>query len=275
MNYTDASAKLTGRNRERRKLENNTYLERRNESTIAIRLHDTDIITLTADGTVTLNSGGWRTVTTKARMNEFLDGISISQERGLWYVERQNPEYKGWEWNEAHPEEKQPYWLRLGLYQDGMTISAKGKIKGMEPIGESVKAQKLRKRVQRYAAAYIKALFDGKVPAPGAGDCFYCQMREVGTGKPLGECTGDHGHILSHISEKYYVPSLLHRAFEVMPVSQAMKWAVAEQWQPKAVSDPSTNPIARQGNTWAQGFVVKQIQKTLSRYVLRQLGQAA
>ena len=69
MNYATASAKLTGRCRERRKMENNTYLVRRIDGGIAVRLHNTDVLLFRPNGSIVLNSGRWRTTTTKDRMN--------------------------------------------------------------------------------------------------------------------------------------------------------------------------------------------------------------
>ena len=64
----------------------NTFARVENGETI-IRLHGTDIVTKHADGSVTLDSGGWKTVTTKDRMNDHLPGAArLWQERGQWYV---------------------------------------------------------------------------------------------------------------------------------------------------------------------------------------------
>lgn len=68
----------------KRKLGNNTYLVRI-AGGYGIRLHSTIVVFFRPDYTV-LNSGGWRTVTTKARMNEF-SGFSVYQEKFVWYVE--------------------------------------------------------------------------------------------------------------------------------------------------------------------------------------------
>jgi hypothetical protein len=53
----------------RRPVENNTTIIRRDNGDLAVRLHDTDVVTYHADDSVTLDSGGWLTVTTKDRMN--------------------------------------------------------------------------------------------------------------------------------------------------------------------------------------------------------------
>jgi hypothetical protein len=48
------------------------------EKAVHVRYHDTDVVTLQADGTVTLRTGGWPTVTTMARMNEWLpEGVRV------------------------------------------------------------------------------------------------------------------------------------------------------------------------------------------------------
>ena len=53
----------------------------------AIRLHDTDILTFQADH-VKLDSGGWRTHTTKARINQYLpSGVRVTQKDFEWFVE--------------------------------------------------------------------------------------------------------------------------------------------------------------------------------------------
>lgn len=54
-----------------------------------IRLHRTDIIRH-AGNTVILNSGGWQTVTTKDRMNSYLPGLNLWNQRGKWIIGGQN-----------------------------------------------------------------------------------------------------------------------------------------------------------------------------------------
>lgn len=82
----------------RKKLANNTYVERRNDSTIAVRLHNTDVVTFHqhspyrpgASGirAITLATGGWLTVTTKDRINTVLPwpNLRVSSNRGTWEV---------------------------------------------------------------------------------------------------------------------------------------------------------------------------------------------
>lgn len=53
----------------------------------AIRFHHTDIITFYKDGSFMLNHGGYKTVTTKKRMNHFIrNGFKIFQKDYQWYI---------------------------------------------------------------------------------------------------------------------------------------------------------------------------------------------
>lgn len=67
--YASAERYLDGRGS--RAAGNNTTIVRLSADTIGVRLHNTVIVTYRADGAVTLDSGGWRTVTTAARMSQF------------------------------------------------------------------------------------------------------------------------------------------------------------------------------------------------------------
>lgn len=83
MDFQTASATL--KNRETKKVGNNTHLVRISPETIGVRLHNTVVVEIHSDGTYTLYSGGWRTVTTKARINEFCP-VKVSQKNYDWFV---------------------------------------------------------------------------------------------------------------------------------------------------------------------------------------------
>lgn len=72
----------------RKKLQNNTYLEQRGED-FAVQLHSTDVVTIHADGTFTLRTGGWDTVTTKDRINNY-GPARVWSERGTWAIHSAN-----------------------------------------------------------------------------------------------------------------------------------------------------------------------------------------
>lgn len=85
--FAELDATLQGRNKTSRKVNHHTYAERNQDGSIGIRFHKTQVVVFFPDGRVTLHTGGWRTVTTKARINEFApDGISVGQVKRVWYV---------------------------------------------------------------------------------------------------------------------------------------------------------------------------------------------
>jgi hypothetical protein len=65
-------------------------LQHKSERGEIVTYHDTDIAILRPDGTVTLNSGGWLTATTKKRMNQAFDNwgftIRVEQTKGEWSI---------------------------------------------------------------------------------------------------------------------------------------------------------------------------------------------
>jgi len=83
MDFTTATTTL--KNRETKKVGNNTYLVRVSPETIGVRLHNTVVVQIHNNGTYTLNSGGWQTVTTKARINEYCP-VRVNQRKHEWFV---------------------------------------------------------------------------------------------------------------------------------------------------------------------------------------------
>lgn len=63
---------------------------RHDDGATIVRYHSTDVVTVRGNE-ITLDSGGWMTVTTKRRMNQaartFGLPFSVYQRRGEWFVE--------------------------------------------------------------------------------------------------------------------------------------------------------------------------------------------
>lgn len=219
-----------------------TRLQRRDDETIALKLHATDVVTYHKSGRVTLNSGGWRTATTKARMNEF-SPLRVSQDKGSWYV------YGGG---------------GVVPYAEGITFDPLvGKFKGQ---GEDPqKEQKLRARLRKFAGDYIAALKAGKVGEPGAGDCFGCQFRQADGSAGMGN-----DHILSHIEERYYVPSMITNAFKAFGAAQVQWWGLGALWGKG--DKPETPEQKARMVDWATDARSKRM---LTRWLYREMGLAA
>jgi hypothetical protein len=181
---------LTGRCQEGRNIANNTRLERRGDN-IALRYHFTDIVTYHPDGSMTLDSGGWRTVTTKERINWALPrGIHLRQDKGVWFVGSS--------------------WFDNGTpYADGMRIGPRGGITGAGK-DTPAKDRALKRRVKKFAQLCADSL---PLELPDGGDCWHCVMRTE-DGTTLGDKVHGTGHLDSHIQEGYVVPSLVYNALK-------------------------------------------------------------
>jgi len=100
------------KDRAQKKVANNTYLVRTSPDCIGVRLHDTIVVYLFADGTTRLNSGGYQTNTTKNRINCF-SPLRVQQVKNVWSVWKPSPDYK-------------PYRF-IGLFKDFITVDSAGR----------------------------------------------------------------------------------------------------------------------------------------------------
>ncbi len=73
-----------------KKIGNDTFEVVYTDGSRAIRLHKTDIVTF-IDGVIILDTNGWKTVTTKARMNHYIPaGSHVYRSKKIWYVTTTN-----------------------------------------------------------------------------------------------------------------------------------------------------------------------------------------
>lgn len=174
----------------KRKLYNNTYLTKTEEG-FGIRLHETIVVELLKDR-ARLNTGGWKTITTKDRINQY-SPLRVFQKSHVWYLGT----------------EENPYF-------DGIEVSYKGKIlNAKRSKNEKLvkKQESMLKKIDSYVKGFMKEIKEGNLPSPSARDCWCCAMK-TGEGRSLGDSTGDTLHLINHMKEKYYVPSLLVNAIK-------------------------------------------------------------
>lgn len=195
--FQDCDALLQGRNHASRKVDHNTYLQRRADGSIALRLHATDVVTFYPEYLV-LNTGGWYTVTTKDRMD--FSGLRVYSVKGVWYVHVFKPPVMDQDWN-SDPR-----------YFDGMKIAYDGSILNAElsPVDTSRETAKVKRQIAAYAKLCVTELKKG-IPLPSGADCWFCAMVTT-DGIALGDKSSDHEHLTSHMEEGYVVPSLLVNA---------------------------------------------------------------
>jgi hypothetical protein len=143
-------------------------------------LHATPVVTQHPDGTYTLNTGGWKTPTTKDRINLYAP-VNVVQKKHQWYIGEH-------------------------LFYDGIRVSATGEI-----LSEKKTPQKATDKMLKRIDTYVKHLTKEKVAVPSSGDCWYCLMKTQ-EGETMGDFSNDHSHLLSHMSERYYPGALLVNA---------------------------------------------------------------
>lgn len=185
----------------------NTVEYSKSDGTRVIRFHNTDILIFTVSGTITINSGGWYTLTTKARLNFFLPfDMHVTQRKGMWYLHHNGQSY---------------------IYKDGMRILKSGTVVGAETSARIKKVEKRKKQIKKYVDGYMKKLLAGKIPTPSGGDCWDCALFAQNRHKTSPD------HLIAHFKERYYVPSLIVRAIEAYPVSLTAKSVLGHLFQGK------------------------------------------
>ena len=251
--YTFVQAKTYLGNKSDRPLHGrSTRLQSRGDDKIAVRYHDTDIVTYLSNGDIVLDSGGWRTPTTKGKMSEYIGGWrggwGVSQVKGLWFVYRHGtPEQPG---------------ITVG-FADGITLHPDGTITGFAPESDKQAEKKLRAAIRKYAQNFTTALLAGKIGAPSSGDCLLCNLDRAALQQGKIADPGDSEHIRSHIDESYFVPSLLINAMDEMGASIMDRQTVHELMHGVTVHETF------------KGWLARDISSILRRYLYRKLGTGA
>ncbi len=169
----------------RLKLADNAYQNSCENGDCIVTFHNTEIIIFKANGNIILNSGGYRTPTTKERINRFLPGYHIEQRNNIWYISDD---------------------------QDNETIFLDGMIITNNKLPENKKIEKDTKKLVEKINKFVSLIDTMKeIPYPDkSGDCWDCNLRTK-SGKIIGELSKS-DHLLLHIKEKYLHGSLIWNA---------------------------------------------------------------
>jgi hypothetical protein len=174
-----------------KKIAHNTVEYTRPDGTKVIRLHLTDIMEFLPDGSVRLDTGGFKTHTTKDRLNQYLPKPwQVWAHQGIWYISKSGipGDY---------------------VFSDGVVIYPNGNLSGINP-DESTRCRSVAKKINKYCKALAKL---DELPTPNEGDCWYCLL-QTGKGQSLGDVSGDTDHLMSHLDEMYFVGSMIMRAMQ-------------------------------------------------------------
>jgi hypothetical protein len=148
------------------------------EGGIAVRYHETDVVTYREDGTVEIRFGGWQTPTTRQKIGAFARAR-------VWSAGKGYSEINGVKVRES------------------ATLRPDGTVEGDHDPAQETREKKHRARIKAFAQNFADDFLAGNVPPPSGGDCWYCHL--------FGDAGGG-DHLREHIEEGYHVPSLLARA---------------------------------------------------------------
>jgi len=120
------------------------------EGVLVTRQHNTDIVK-EHKGKYTLDTGGWRTRTTKDRFNRYTP-YNVYSDKGIWYV--------------SQGDRKCPYY-------DGMVLPGAFTQHNLDKI--VTRQKKLTKAINKFCLLVdtVEAL-----PMPDAGDCLLCRFQQ-------------------------------------------------------------------------------------------------
>lgn len=166
---------------------NNTLCIDYEDGRRAWRLHRTDIVTLLPNGNYVLNSGGWRTPTTKDRINKYFLGGQVYQMDGAWYIS------KGYRWDDDSREHVD--------FFDGIELTPDCVVVGSMPEeSEEVRVKTWIKKINKF----VSIIDDLPGPPPiRDNDCLFCNVQWE---KPE--------HVKEHIENNQMYGILIIRALE-------------------------------------------------------------
>lgn len=240
----DSLARVTDITGKPRKIANNTFRYSTTEGCNVIRLHLTDIATQLANGSVRLNTGGWKSVTTKDRINGALGDFGLGDfyvysSKGQWFVGKR-PEHV-----DAIP------------FTDGMILpdAWNDPDARAEAHRQGVAAKLLKKAIRDFVNTTITD--GGELPQPSGGDCWICMAQRETTpeqgeyrGEGMKTHNGDVRHLLEHIREGYMHGTL---------IVNALKSGGWNDWQ---IANIAYRP----------NFDRKRVRRAVAKYLQKRLG---
>jgi hypothetical protein len=202
----DKLAVARGKPTDRKRIGNNTYVVRLAGGALGVKLHDTVVARYTRED-VTLNTGGWHTSTTKARINDHLPpGVRLFSNKGDWFVSGYAIDVPG-HFNVPFADgiclrvTSDYLWAPVeGTYPDPTQEQAAREAK--KKVTADVKAY-LTKAAESFPRWVVTLREQGYLNT--AGDCFYCQGIVTTTDGRVAE---DNNHLWAHLRDGYVFPSL-------------------------------------------------------------------
>ena len=214
-----------------------------------VRLHNTDIVRILSAKEGELQryqifAGDWRTNTTRDRINEYT-GSRIYGWHGYWLI------------GSGH------------IFREGMTLDPFG---DPEPAFQTPadkgrafmsKARVLDKAIATYCKGFVQSAVSAKeLNYPDGGDCWACFMRPADKVEARGFELMGTSHLIEHMIERYYVPSLLRNA-----LNERFNW---DSWQMGSSKDTPEEKLKKQETRMRGDYhhMVMEVQRGREPYML-------
>lgn len=221
--YVEADALLGSRTS--RKIANHTYVQRRDRD-IAVRYHDTDVVTYHPPGVINgagyaLDTGTWLTESTRNRMNTFTPReVQVFTTKGRWYVTFKLADKGGL---------SVPDYASAVAYADRILIYPGEIVYGYLDDAEVAAQDRHNRQVNRLIDRWLKHL-DGR-NYPGV-ECALCV--NVSPGVLVGDKFQQVTHLIDHLTNLEYPYGLIRAGVDArFPQSGAR--SIPPAWRNPAV----------------------------------------
>ena len=173
-----------------KKIGNNTFEIEYSNGDIAIRLHYTNIITVKPNGNIILNSGGWKTNTTKDRINKYLNTYLKGKN---WNISQVNYNWQLQKWGYKNGKYSL---LAVKSFFDNMELTPEGETLNRTENNNlsNQDISKYKKAINKYVNLIDKM---DTLPIPSNGDCWHCLLKSQND-KNLGDELKSIDHLINH-----------------------------------------------------------------------------
>jgi hypothetical protein len=192
-------------------VENSRLNSEVNKANFYIPFSNKHVVSVELDGTVTLNTGGWRTPKAKKVMNEYLKNMKhtwkICVIKNKWFLCGIGKKYE---------------------YKDGLVITPKNIVLSVQECTDEENVD-IKREINMYVAQYITLWADGRIPVPTTADPWnlYSKAQSYNSIEEFDE--EFKYYMLSYMKNKYFFGSILMSAINYVGGSCTGKLSIVDK----------------------------------------------
>lgn len=172
---------------------------------ITVKFKQTFVVSVAPNGTIELNTGGWRTPAVRAKLNKFLSlaGWGITQELGAWYLV-----------NELD-KKRYPFSDHMIIQPSGKVIASRTlQVKPIEAAARGSHPMDVSRAINAFAKEYCNSWANSDILPPSPSDPWSLYQLTLGPEKSSVSPSELKLHIKAYIVSKYFFGSLLAVALQ-------------------------------------------------------------